>query len=154
MPADVSIIDFEPAHQPAFRALNHEWITRYFALEEPDHQVLDDPQRYILDTGGHIFMAVYKGEIVGTCALIKEHDGVYELAKMAVSPAAQGLGIGWALGQSILCKARQLGAHRVELVSNSALAPALSLYDKLGFRAAPLIPTPYARGDVRMVLDL
>jgi putative acetyltransferase len=79
---------------------------------------------------------------------------VYELAKMAVSPTAQGLGIGWALAQGILCKARQLGAHRVELVSNSTLAPALALYNKLGFRAAPLVPSPYQRGDVRMVLDL
>ncbi|WP_201985919.1 GNAT family N-acetyltransferase [Hymenobacter rubidus] len=154
MPADISIIDFESAHQPAFRALNHEWISQYFTLEEPDHQMLDDPQTFILNSGGHILMAVYQNEIVGTCALIKEHDGVYELAKMAVAPAAQGLGIGWALGQSILCKARQLGARRVELVSNSKLAPALSLYDKLGFRAAPLRPSPYQRGDVRMVLDL
>lgn len=79
---------------------------------------------------------------------------MYELAKMAVSPAAQGLGIGWSLGQSILCKARQLGAHRVELVSNSRLIPALSLYKKLGFEPAALLPTPYQRGDVRMVLDL
>ncbi|AMJ68310.1 GNAT family N-acetyltransferase [Hymenobacter sp. PAMC 26628] len=154
MPARVAIIDFEPAHQPAFRALNHAWISRYFTLEAPDHQVLDEPQRYVLDPGGHILMAVYNDEIVGTCALIKEHGGVYELAKMAVAPAAQGLGIGWALGQGILQKARQLGAHRVELISNSTLVPALALYEKLGFRHVPLAPTPYQRGDVRMVLDL
>ena len=154
MPAPVAILDFEPEHQPAFRALNHEWISRYFVLEEPDHQMLDDPQTYILASGGHILMARHEGELVGTCALIKEHDGVYELAKMAVSPKAQGLGIGWALGQSILGKARQLGAHRVELVSSSKLAPALALYKKLGFRPAPPAPTPYVRGDVRMVLEL
>lgn len=154
MPTDVVILDFEPQHQPAFQALNEEWISRYFALEEPDHQMLNDPQTYILSGGGHILMAAHQGSIVGTCALIKEHDGAYELAKMAVSPAAQGLGIGWALGQSMLCKARQLGAHRVELVSNSQLTPALSLYKKLGFEPAALLPTPYQRGDVRMVLDL
>ena len=154
MPIDVSIIDFESVHQPVFRALNHEWISRYFTLEAADHQMLDNPQSYILAPGGHILMAQYEGEMVGTCALIKEHDGVYELAKMAVAPAAQGLGIGWALGQGILCKARQLGARRVELVSNSQLTPALTLYRKLGFVPAPLLPTPYARGDVRMVLEL
>ena len=154
MPTGVSIIDFELVHQPVFRALNHEWISRYFTLEATDHQMLDNPQSYILATGGHILMAQHEGELVGTCALIKEHDGVYELAKMAVAPAAQGLGIGWALGQGILCKARQLGAHRVELVSNSQLVPALALYRKLGFVPAPLLPTPYVRGDVRMVLEL
>ena len=154
MPANLSILDYEPAHQPAFRALNHEWISHYFSIEPIDNEMLDDPQGYILQPGGHIFMASHNGELVGTCALIKEHNAVYELAKMAVSPRAQGLGIGWALGQAILDKARGLGAHRVELLSNSRLTPALRLYEKLGFRHVPVPPTPYQRTDVKMVLDL
>ncbi|WP_239691994.1 hypothetical protein [Hymenobacter coccineus] len=64
MPTSVAIIDFEAAHQPAFRALNHAWISRYFTLEAPDHQVLDNPQRYVLGPGGHILMAVHNDEIV------------------------------------------------------------------------------------------
>ena len=154
MSSELTIIDYEPAHQPAFRALNHEWISHYFALEEVDNQLLDDPEGYILAPGGHILLASYGGELVGTCALINEHDGLYELGKMAVSPRAQGLGIGWALGQAILKKARELGGHRVELLSNSRLVPALALYEKLGFRHVPVPPTPYQRTDVKMVLDL
>lgn len=154
MTADLTILDYEPAHQPAFRALNHEWIGYYFTIEPIDNEMLDDPEGYILGPGGHIFMARHSGELVGTCALIKEHDGVYELAKMAVSPRAQGLGIGWALGQAVLGKARELGARRVELLSNSRLAPALALYEKLGFRHVPVPPTPYQRTDIKMVLDL
>ncbi|MBD2723387.1 GNAT family N-acetyltransferase [Hymenobacter armeniacus] len=156
MPTGVSIIDFEPAHRPAFEALNHEldyeWITRYFYIEGPDRQPVENPQQYILERGGHILMAVCEGEIVGTCALVKEHDGVFELARLAVAPAAQRRGIGWALGQGMLGKARQLGARRVEVLSISTLLPALKLYDKLGFRPAALIPGH--PGDVRMVLDL
>ncbi|MBO2008272.1 GNAT family N-acetyltransferase [Hymenobacter negativus] len=158
MPADVSIIDFEPVHQHAFRALNYEvsyeWISRYFSAEAPDNQSLDYPQRRIVDTGGHILMAEHKGEIVGTCALVKEHDGVYELAKMAVALRAQRLGIGYALGQCILGKARQLGARSVEVLLDADMQPALALYDKLGFRPAPLRTMPYYRGDTRLVLDL
>jgi len=93
MNADLLILDYEPAHQPAFRALNHEWIAHYFTIEPIDNDMLDDPEGYILAPDGHIFMASHGGAIVGTCALIKEHEGVYELAKMAVSPRAQGLGI-------------------------------------------------------------
>ena len=133
--------------------VNYEWISRYFNVEGPDNQALDYPQRRILDTGGHILMAVREGEIVGTCALVKEHDGVYELAKMAVALRAQRMGIGHALGQSILCKAQQLGARRVEVMLDSSMQPALALYDKLGFRPAPLRPMPYYRGDTCMVLD-
>ena len=158
MPAHVSIIDFDPVHQHAFRALNYEvsyeWISRYFSSEAPDNQSLDYPQRRIIDTGGHILMAEHQGEIVGTCALVKEHDGVYELAKMAVARRAQRLGIGYALGQSILCKARQLGARQVEIFLDANMQPALSLYDKLGFRPAPMRPMSYYRGDTRLVLDL
>ena len=154
MTPDLLILDYKPAHQPAFRALNHEWISHCFTIEPIDNEMLDDPESYILAPGGHIFMASYGGELVGTCALIKEHDSVYELAKMAVSPRAQGLGIGWALGQAILGKARQLGARQLELLSNSRLTPALKLYEKLGFRHVPVPPTPYQRTDVKMVLDL
>ena len=154
MTPDLTILDYEPAHQPAFRALNHEWIAHYFTIEPIDNEMLDNPEGYILAPGGHILMARYGGELVGTCALIKEHEGVYELAKMAVSPRAQGLGIGWALGQAMLGKARELGAHRVELLSNSRLGPALRLYEKLGFRHVPVTPTAYQRTDVKMVRDL
>ena len=158
MPAPIAIIDFEPEHQHAFRALNYEvnyeWISRYFNVEGPDKQSLDYPQRRILDTGGHILMAACDGEIVGTCALVKEHDGVYELAKMAVALRWQRRGIGHALGQAILGKARQLGAHRVEIMLDADMQPARALYDKLGFRPAPLCPAPYYRGDTRLVLDL
>ena len=44
MPTSLSIFDYQPAHQPAFRALNHEWISYYFTLEPIDNEMLDDPQ--------------------------------------------------------------------------------------------------------------
>ncbi|KAA9333048.1 GNAT family N-acetyltransferase [Hymenobacter busanensis] len=150
----VDILPYEPAHQAAFRDLNHEWITRYFVLEDLDRRMLDDPQGYILDRGGYIFMARHNGQLVGTCALVYEHEGVYELAKMAVTPAAQGLGIGYLLGQAVINKAREIGAREIELLSNRKLAPALALYRKLGFAEAPLLPSEYQRSDIRMVLAL
>lgn len=154
MPAAIEILPYQPAHQAAFRALNHEWITAYFALEEPDNRMLNDPQGYILDQGGYIFMARYRGELVGTCALPREPDGNFELAKMAVSPKAQGLGIGFRLGEVALAQAWAAGARHVELLSNRKLAPALSLYQKLGFVEVPLAPSEYQRADIKMVISL
>lgn len=148
------ILDYEPVHQPVFRALNEEWITQFFVMEAPDYQMLDEPQHYILAPGGAILMAEHEGQLVGTCALLNEGHGVFELAKMAVSPAAQGLGIGYTLGQAAIQKARQLGAHQLELLSNSRLTSALALYRKLGFRNLPVPTGPYQRTDVKMVLDL
>jgi GNAT superfamily N-acetyltransferase len=76
------------------------------------------------------------------------------MAKMAVTPAAQGHGIGALLGRAAVERARDLGARWIELLSNTALAPALHLYRKLGFVEAPLGTTDYRRADIRMVLKL
>ena len=150
--SQVEIVEFRPGWQPAFRRLNEEWITKYFRMEESDYKALDHPQEYILDKGGHIYMALYKGEPVAACALIPMEDGGFELAKMAVSPQAQGLGIGWLIGKACIEKARSLGARRVYLESNTALKPAINLYHKLGFRKAAGPPSPYERCNIQMEL--
>ncbi len=148
----VQIVDYTPSMQPAFRQLNEEWITKYFRMEESDYKALDHPGEYILDKGGHIFMALYKGEPVGACAIIPMDDGGFELAKMAVSPKAQGLGIGFLIGQACIGKARKLGARRVYLESNTALKPAINLYHKLGFHKVAGPPSPYERCNIQMEL--
>lgn len=63
--------------------MNEEWISNYFVMEEADYKALDNPEEYILDKGGRIFVALYKGEPVGVCALIKMFDDEYdyEMAK-------------------------------------------------------------------------
>jgi len=151
---DVQIVDFEPRYAHAFRQLNEEWITTWFKMEEEDYHALDHPQEHILDGGGHIYIALYKGEPVGTCAIIKMKDNGFELAKMGVSPKAKGKGIGWLLGRACLEKARALGATRVYLESNTRLKPAISLYHKLGFRKIAGPPSPYERCDIQMELTL
>ena len=148
------IVSYTPAYRQAFRALNHEWITKHFKLEEADNNMLEDPEGYILDRGGYIFMAVLNEEPVGTAALIKNPDGSYELAKMAVTDKAKGLKIGQALGEAALQKARELKAPKVELLSNRKLTPALNLYRKLGFEEVPVPKNYYERADIKMEIIL
>jgi DNA-binding MarR family transcriptional regulator/predicted GNAT family N-acyltransferase len=153
--AEVQVLDYTPQYQADFKRLNVEWIEQYFRLEPADLKALDEPDAYILQPGGHILLAAYRGEIVGTCALIKLDAQTYELAKMAVSPTAQGLGIGYRLGEAALAKARALGAGRVYLESNTKLGPALNLYYKLGFRKTVAgTPSPYERCNIQMELLL
>ncbi|MBS0032059.1 bifunctional helix-turn-helix transcriptional regulator/GNAT family N-acetyltransferase [Chitinophaga sp. 22321] len=152
----VQIIDYTPAYKTAFKALNEEWIATWFKMEETDYKSLDNPEGYILEKGGHIFVALYHGEPVGVCALIKmdDPDYDYELAKMAVSPKAQGKSIGWLLGQAIVQKAKALGARNIYLESNTILKPAIRLYEKLGFKKVAGRPTPYERANIQMELLL
>jgi GNAT superfamily N-acetyltransferase len=152
--ASARVVDFEKPHRDAFRDLNVEWITTHFALEDTDREVLDDPEHAILLRGGSILMAEDGGEIVGCCALIRIAPDAFELAKMAVAPAARGKGIGMLLGRAAVDRAQRMGARRVELLSNTALQPALHLYRKLGFIEVPLGPTEYRRANIRMELRL
>ncbi|MCD8176468.1 MAG: GNAT family N-acetyltransferase [Tannerellaceae bacterium] len=152
----VRIIPYEPHYREAFKSLNEEWITRYFEMEETDHKALDNPEAYILQNGGHIFVALYKEEPVGVCALLHMDDPTYdyELAKMAVSPKAQGKSIGFLLGQAAANKAVELGASNIYLESNTILKPAINLYQKLGFKKVAGHTTPYKRCNIQMELSL
>lgn len=154
--ANVKIVEYQPKYQQAFRQLNEEWIRKYFKMEEADYKALDHPKKYILEKGGAILVALYEGRAIGVCALIKMEDPLYqyELAKMAVSPLAQGKNIGWLLGRAIIEKAKELGASRLYLESNTKLKPAISLYEKLGFQKVSGRPTPYERCNIQMELAL
>lgn|SRR5690625_86499 len=152
----VEIVTYEPQYQPSFKALNEDWISTYFQMEENDHKVLDDPEKYILDPGGEIFVALYKGDPVGVCALIQSNDPDYdfEMGKMAVSPYAQGKSIGWLLGQAIIAAARERGASRIYLESNTRLKPAIHLYQKMGFKKIPDRTSPFRRTNIHMEMKL
>jgi hypothetical protein len=77
----VMIREFTEGDEIAFRQLNEEWITRYFALEPKDEYVLADPRRTILDSGGRILLAVRQGETVGCCALLATVPVEFEVAR-------------------------------------------------------------------------
>ncbi|MDA6072549.1 helix-turn-helix domain-containing GNAT family N-acetyltransferase [Flavobacterium sp. AC] len=153
---DVKIVEFEPKYLDAFRSLNIEWISTYFEMEEADYKALDNPDEYILNKGGKILVALYHDEPVGVCALIKMNNSDYdfEMAKMAVSPKAQGKNIGFLLGQAIANSARELGAEKIYLESNTILKPAINRYYKLGFQKVFGLATPYKRCNIQMELKI
>ncbi len=158
--AERSEVEFRPFRTEdatAFFALNEQWISKHFGMEERDHLNLGDPSGTILDRGGHILMAVTEGVPVGCCALIPEGVGEFELAKMAVAETMRGRGIGRDLLERTVALARSLGARRLTLGSSTKLPDAVHLYEWIGFKhIAPerRLPSPYARADVFMEMDL
>lgn len=144
------IVPFMPQFAPAFTALNREWIGRLFRLEPADFKVLDHPNESIIKPGGQIFFAVEGETVVGTVALIPTEPGVFELAKMVVADGHQGRGLGETLGRTAVDWVRTRGARQLFLVTNSSLAGAIRLYERLGFEHRPMPPSDYARADVYM----
>jgi len=155
MPPPLPIVPFRPDLAPAFGELNRAWIERLFCMEEADRKVLEHPEEAIIRPGGQIFYAMDGNEPVGTVAAIRVTPTTYELAKMAVSPEYRGHGLGERLGRAVVDFARGAGAELLFLETNSSLANAIRLYQRLGFvHATPPHPSEYARADVYMELRL
>lgn len=149
------IVLFEERYRNDFIRLNTEWIETYFRIEESDRKTfthVDD----IISGGGQIFIALDDdGNAIGCCALVNHPDKQkYELAKMAVSPKAQGHHVGRALGEALMDYARKIGVKRIFLEGNTRLAPSIALYRNLGFRETPLQGNTYERCDIIMEAEL
>ena len=151
---DIKIVPYEPCYQEAFKSLNKEWINKYFKMEEADYAAIDNPEKYILEKGGEILVALYKNEPVGVCALLKMNDEYYdyELSKLAVSPKVQGKGIGVLLGQTTLLRNLSHPGRNLYLESNTILKPAIHIYEKLGFKKIFGHSTSYQRCNIQMEL--
>ena len=153
----IFIREFQSSDEDAFRVLNEEWIREYFTLESKDIEALSDPRGAILDRGGRIFFAIRNGRAVGCCALVAKDRAEFEVSKMAVTKSCRGLGLGRKLLESVIGYAHTTGAMRLFLESNRKLAPAIALYESLGFREVPpdrAVASPYARSDIAMELFL
>lgn len=152
-PNEISIVDYQPQHHLRFKEINEQWITRSFTMEEEDIKTLEDPEGYILKGGGKIYIALYKGHPVGTCAYLNMGDQVYEMIKFAVDESYRGLKIGKILVEKSVESIRQLGAGKIILFSNrKGSAKAIELYHKMGFTEVPLGNSEFARADIKMEL--
>lgn len=150
----IEIIDYCDGYAEDFRLLNLEWLEKYNLTESHDLEIINHPREAILESGGCIYLAKAGDKIVGTAGLFNEGNGVYELVKMAVAPAFQGQGISKLLIEKCLNKAKELGAKKVFLYSNSQLSRAITLYKKYGFQHIDASNAPLLTADVKMELSL
>ena len=137
-----------------FVHLNEEWISTYLEVEAVDRALAENPFK-IIEDGGYIFSLVSNNRVLGVCSLFYEGEGVFELARMAVSPDSQGKGYGNQLIEAALSKLSDIGAKRVYLVSNTKLKPAIELYKKYGFMTISEGQHPvYSRANIIMSRNL
>lgn len=152
---NINIIDYKPVYKKQFRDLNYEWLNKYFTIETKDKEILENPEKEILNKGGYILFAEYDNKITGTVAIIKHSDKEFELAKMAVTESARGKQIGKKLAVEAIARVKSLNADKLFLETNSTLVPALNLYTSLGFNEVEMKErSDYKRATLRMELNL
>ena len=152
----LKIVDFDAAYADHFKRLNLVWLERYFQVEPIDIEVLSNPEEAIIKPGGMIFFALLDGAVVGTCALIKHTDGLFELSKMAVAGNYQGQGIGTQLLRHVIEWARSHSIKKLFVETNTVLERAVRLYQRVGFREIvhDSSNAHYRRTNLKMELNL
>lgn len=91
------------------------------------------------------------GALAGYCDGFLAGEGG-DVASVAVDPARQGQGIGRVLLAAFLAEARARGASLIHLEVSVANAPALGLYEALGFRRVGTRRRYYADGSDAAVM--
>jgi GNAT superfamily N-acetyltransferase len=149
----LKIVEFDAAYADDFRRLSLVWLERYFQVEPIDIAVLSNPE---IKPGGMVFFALLDGAVVGTCALIRHNDGLFELSKMAVADNHQGHGIGTQLLMQVIEWARAQSIQKLFVETNTVLERAVRLYQRVGFRAIAVDSSNvhYRRTNLKMELNL
>ena len=148
----MKIVPFHSSYSQAFFDLNIEWLETYFYVEPYDREVLSNPNHFIISPGGHIFSFIDGGRVLGTVALLKRGEGIFELTKMAVLPSQRGKKIGQKLMEYCLDFAKEHNFKELYLYSNTLLENAIYIYRKVGFKEVPIPEdNPYKRSNIKMV---
>lgn len=150
----MKIKSYRPEYALYFEQFNKAWIEEHFTLEPPDRYVLENPEEAILKEGGEILFVEHDDKVIGTIALIYVDPGIFELAKMTVHKNARGMGAGKILCKAAIDKAREIGAEKLILYTNTRLSAAINLYRQLGFTELPVENPIYERANIKMELPL
>lgn len=116
---------------------------KYFnALEEEDYRVFGNIEG-LIGGGAMIFFAVEKEVVLATCLIKPVGAGVWEICKLAANEEVPHKG-------ACMEYAKKHGAEKVVIETNSALKPAVHIYEKYGFKSVPIEKTDFARVDLVM----
>ncbi|HEX6748647.1 MAG TPA: GNAT family N-acetyltransferase [Longimicrobium sp.] len=110
-------------------------------LEGAIHRALDE------DAAAERIVAEHDGKLVGSVMLYPPETDAYggaanaapwpELRLLAVSPDARGMGVGQALVDECVRRARAGGATELGLHTSQSMRAALRMYERMGFVRAP-----------------
>jgi DNA-binding MarR family transcriptional regulator/GNAT superfamily N-acetyltransferase len=155
---EINIVPYRRKYKSDFAQLNYEWLEKYFSTEKgeaEDRRLLNNPEREIIKKGGEVFFAILNNNVVGTCAVLKINESIYELAKMGVTEKAQGRQFGKKLALTAIGYAVEKGALKLRLFTSNKLHAALNLYRGLGFiEVKGELNDRYKRNLILMELDL
>jgi GNAT superfamily N-acetyltransferase len=116
-------------------ALNAE-LTTTFPEPGATHFSLHDSQ---VAAGDGAFLIAYLDDVAVGCGAVRRLDETTaEIKRMYVDPSVRGRGIGRAIVEALEREARLVGLTTVVLETGWRLAPAIRLYEAMGYACIPL----------------
>jgi len=144
----ITITPFETKYQDEAKALilaglEEHWGTLDLSMN-PD---LNDIGETYADA--YFLVALQKGKLIGTGALIPRSDDVAEIARMSVNTQLRRLGIGKRILRELCLYAKSNGYKQIILETTETWLEVIEFYKRFGFQI-----THYQDGDVYFALDL
>ncbi|HEX6367687.1 MAG TPA: GNAT family N-acetyltransferase [Longimicrobium sp.] len=147
--AELRIRDARPGERDAMRDLTLQAYQQYASMMEPDAWagLLAAIHAGLQAEGADRIVAVREGRLLGSVLLFPPAANAYpgetgpaswpELRLLAVAPEARGAGVGQALVEECVRRARRMGAAELGLHSSRSMAAAMRMYRRMGFVRAP-----------------
>ena len=137
--APVAIRTATPAERAALEALQLRASLQSGTYAE---QLLGAPEVVAIDSAqfeaGLVRVAERAGRVRGFAVLLAPDGGACELDGIFVEPDAMGTGVGRALIEDAVARARRWGATRIDVVANP---DAWAFYERVGFAGDEVVGT-------------
>lgn len=142
VPVNVTIRDFDPDDVESVNAVALAAFSQYQDIYKDWETFSQNISRMAsLAEQGELIVATREDKVVGAVVYIGPHkprSDIFEPAwpiirMLVVSPDARGLGIGRALAQECISRARRDGALDIALHTSPIMEVALQMYQRMGF---------------------
>lgn len=149
----MEVISYQEKYKQDFVGLNLVWIKKYFKVEPQDIKMLNDIEDFLAN-GAAVYFAIEHDKAIATCMVVPRDGQIWEICKLATDEHYMGKGAGSAVLKACMDYAKEHGANKLMIVSNSILSAAMHLYSKVGFKEVPIDNMEYERVNIQLELNI
>lgn len=149
----MDIISYQEKYKKEFVELNLIWIKKYFKVEPQDVEMLNNIENFLVK-GAMVYFAVEQDKAIATCMVMPRENQVWEICKLATDEHYMGRGAGSAVLTACMNYAKDHGAVKLMIVTNTVLSAAMHLYTKVGFKEVPIDNMEYERVNIQLEMPI